>query len=69
MHVALRTRRDIHPTVGVLSGRVNDTTEEDYAKLRRLMKYACGTVEEKCYIGASDLATMINVKFNNYLRT
>ena len=59
LYVALRTRRDLHPTSAVLSARVNDTTEEDYKKLRRMIRYIVGTIDEVCYVGADNLNTMI----------
>ena len=43
----------------MLSRRVNNTTEDDYRKLRRLMHYVYGTMDEKCYIGAGSLNAMI----------
>ena len=58
MFVAIRSRRDIHPTVGFLSSRVQDSTVEDYGKLRRLMCYLHGTVNETSFIGAVNLHAM-----------
>ena len=60
MHVAIRGRRDIQPTISFLSQRVNACTEEDCDKLKRLIRYIAGTMGIMAHIGATDLSVLMH---------
>ena len=60
MYIAIRGRKDIQPTISFLSQRVNVCTDEDYHKLRRLMRYIAGIMDMMSYIGATDLFVMVH---------
>ena len=45
LHVCKRTRLDLQVTVGFLCTRVRCPTEQDWAKLRRMLQYVFGTLD------------------------
>ena len=55
MHVSHRGRRDPQPTVDFLSHRANECSEEHCEKLRRLIRFMIGSMDEVACIGATDL--------------
>ena len=58
LYVALRCRLDILLAISFLCTRVTVSTEEDWCKLKRLIRYLHGTVDRKLTIGAHDLSIM-----------
>lgn len=66
LYVCMRGRPDIQPTVAYLCTRVSKSNERDYAKLRRLLRFIRGTINDRRYIGAdgfSVLHTWVDVSF------
>ena len=55
LHVAIRGRGDILPTVGFLCSRVSKCTEQDWNKLRRLLQFLKGDIDKLLILGADDL--------------
>ena len=58
LYVAKRSRLDIQLAVGFLCTRVSCGTEEDWEKLRRILQYLKGTLDEYLTLGSMDLTTM-----------
>jgi hypothetical protein len=58
LYVAIRARMDILLPVGFLGTRVSKSTTEDWAKLKRLLEYIKGTINEEYTLGADSLTTM-----------
>jgi hypothetical protein len=58
LYVAIRARMDILLTVGFLGTRVSKSTTEDWEKLRRLLEYIKGSIDEEYTIGADNLTTI-----------
>ena len=58
LYVSLRGRPDLLVAISFLTTRVSAPTEQDQAKLRRLLEYINGTLELKLHLGAVDLATL-----------
>ena len=66
MHVALRARGDLCPTLSFLSSRVAAPTKQDQQKLKRLLEFVLRTINDKSYLGADDLtkfAMYVDVAF------
>ena len=59
LYVSLRGRRDIQLATIFLASMVKDTTIKDYLKLRRLLCYLKGTIDETAFLGAENLHTMV----------
>ena len=55
LFAAKRARRDIQPTIAVLTTRVKEPTEGDWKKLIRLMKYLNGTSKMVLTLLVNDL--------------
>ena len=60
VHVAQVGRRDLQLTCSFLSQQVSQSTEEDYSKLRRLIRHTIGSMDEILHLGSTDLSIMIN---------
>jgi hypothetical protein len=58
LYVAIRARMDILLPVGFLGTRVSKSTREDWDKLRRLLEYIQGTIDEEYTLGADNLTTV-----------
>ena len=58
LYVSLRGRPDLLVAISFLTTRVSAPTEQDQAKLRRLLEYINNTIDLKLHLGAIDLATL-----------
>ena len=58
LYVAKRSRIDIQLAIGFLCTRVSCGTDEDWEKLRRVLQYLKGTLDEYLILGSQDLTTM-----------
>jgi hypothetical protein len=58
LYVSKRGRLDIQLPVAFLCTRVSCSTEKDWAKLKRVLEYLRGTLEEFLTIGADDICKM-----------
>ena len=58
LYVSQRSRLDIQPTISFLCGRVKRPNENDWKKLRRLLQYLYGTMDECLTLGADGLSIM-----------
>ena len=58
LYVSYRCRLDIILTVSFLCKRVSCSTEKDWLKLRRLIRYLYGRKERKLTLGANDMSLM-----------
>ena len=54
--VTKRARIDLQLVIAFLCTRVSKSTEEDWEKLQRLLKYVHGTIDLSRIIGAEDLS-------------
>jgi hypothetical protein len=66
LYVAIRGRMDILLPVGFLGTRVSKCTKDDQDKLRRILEYIKGTMDEEYTIGADtlhDLRTWVDASF------
>ena len=59
LYVSKRARPDIEPTIAYLCTRVSQPTENDWKKLRRVLSYLKGTIEDKRIIGAPKLNSLV----------
>lgn len=57
IYVGTRARGDLLPTLSFLSGRVSSPTDNDERKLKRLLGYIKGTINEELILGADSLNT------------
>ena len=55
LHVTKRTRPDLETSIGFLTKRVSKPDEDDWKKLKRVLQYCLGTIDEVRIIGASSL--------------
>ena len=55
LHVCKRTKPDLEVAISFLSKRVQTSTEEDWKKLRRVIQYCYGTLNERRTIGATSI--------------
>jgi hypothetical protein len=58
LYVSKRGRLDIQLAVAFLCTRVSNSTEKDWAKLRRVLEYLNGTLDEFLTLGADDMGIM-----------
>jgi hypothetical protein len=58
LYVSHRGRLDIQLPVAFLCTRVSCSTEQDWTKLKRVLEYLNGTLEDVRIIGADDLSKM-----------
>ena len=58
LYISSRARSDISPTIAFLCTRVARSTEQDWAKLRRLLRYLGSTIELTATLGADGLTKM-----------
>jgi hypothetical protein len=58
LYVSKRCRLDIQLTIGFLCTRVSCSTIEDWGKLKRLLQYLNGTLDDFLTIGADNLTSM-----------
>ena len=60
MHVGHRGRKYIQSTTNFLSGRANGCTEQDYGKLRMLIRYVIFTMDLLLFLSFDDTRKLIN---------
>ena len=58
LYICKRCRLDIMLPIGFLCTRVKSPTEDDWWKLKRVLCYLRGTIDEKLIIGADDILNM-----------
>jgi hypothetical protein len=58
LYVSKRGRLDIQLAIAFLCTRVSCSTEEDWAKLKRVLEYLNGTLDDILVIGADDIGIM-----------
>jgi hypothetical protein len=58
LHVSKRSRLDIQLAVAFLCTRVAKSTEQDWIKLKRVLEYLRGTLDESLTLGADDIGMM-----------
>jgi hypothetical protein len=58
LYVSHRGRLDVQLPIAFLCTRVSCSTEQDWKKLRRVLEYLNGTLDDKRYIGADSLLQM-----------
>ena len=67
MYVSMRARSDlVRPSLGFLMTRVKVLTAQDWKKLKRVLEFINGTIDDPFYLGADDLhsfATWVDVSF------
>ena len=66
LYIMKRTRPDLEPTVAFLSTRVSCSTVDDWNKLKRLLQFIKGTINDKRIIGANglnDLLTWVDAAY------
>ena len=66
LYIMKRTRPDLEPTVAFLSTRVSCSTVDDWNKLKRLLQFVKGTINDKRIIGANglnDLLTWVDAAY------
>ena len=59
LYIMKRTRPDLEPTVTFLSTRVSKPTINDWKKLKRLLQFIRGTINDKRVIGSNSLDGLI----------
>ena len=59
LYIMKRTRPDLEPTVAFLSTRVSCSTVDDWNKLKRLLQFIKGTINDKRIIGANGLNDLL----------
>jgi hypothetical protein len=59
LYVSKRGRQDIQLAIAFLCTRVSCSTAEDWSKLKRVLEYLNGTLDEFLTIGADDLGNML----------
>jgi hypothetical protein len=57
MFLCKRARPDIDPAIAFLSSRVNDTSEDDWKKLLRVLGFLKGTINDALTLEANDTNT------------
>jgi len=58
LHLSKRVRPDIEPTVAFLCTRVSKSTEQDWKKLGRVLRYLNDTLDMKRVIGGKDMSSI-----------
>jgi len=61
-----RTRPDLEPTVAFLSTRVSCSTVDDWNKIKRILQFVKGTINDKRIIvanGLNDLLTWVDAAY------
>jgi hypothetical protein len=58
LYVSIRARMDLLLATSFLTTRVSKSTEQDQAKLKRLLEYVNGSLELEYVVGADDLGRM-----------
>ncbi len=58
LYVSKRSRLDIQLAVAFLCTRVSCSTEQDWQKLKRVLEYLRGTLDEYLTLGADDIGMM-----------
>jgi hypothetical protein len=58
MFLCKRARSDIDPAIAFLSSRVNDTSEDDWKKLLRVLGFLKGTINDVLTLEADDTNTL-----------
>ena len=50
LYIVLRTRYDMHSTTDILPRRLTKILEDDYRKMRGLIRYIVGIIDKVCYL-------------------
>lgn len=58
LYVSQRCRLDIQTAVSFLTTRVSKPTEDDWSKLRRVLQYLRGTIDDKLVLGGNSIGHM-----------
>jgi hypothetical protein len=58
LYVSLRARIDILLPIAFLCTRVSKSTKQDQSKLRRVLKYLKGTLDDEYILGADDMTSL-----------
>jgi hypothetical protein len=58
LYISSRARSDISPTIAFLCTRVAKSTDQDWSKLRRLLRYLSSTIDLTATLGADGLVKM-----------
>jgi len=58
LYICKRCRLDIQNTVGFLTTRVSKPDEDDWKKLKRVLQYLRGTIDDKLILGCVDIGKM-----------
>ena len=56
--VSQRSRPDLSTAIAFLSTRQKEPTEEDWGKLKRMLNFVKGTIDDRRILGTDDLLTM-----------
>ena len=59
-YVSKRCRVDLETSLGFLRTRVGKSTEEDWEKLKRVLEFLAGTVDDVLTLGADGLAMLLS---------
>jgi hypothetical protein len=58
LYISKRGRLDIQPPIALLCTRVSCSTEKDWLKLKKVLEYLRGTLDEFLTLGADDITMM-----------
>ena len=58
LYVSIRARMDLLMATSFLTTRVSKSTQQDLAKLKRLLEYISGTLDDEYVVGADDLGKL-----------
>jgi Reverse transcriptase (RNA-dependent DNA polymerase). len=58
LYISKRCRLDIQNAVGFLCTRVSKPDEDDWKKLKRVLQYLRGTIDDKLYLGCVNIGKM-----------
>ena len=59
LYICIRARLDVKLGVAFLCTRVSKSTEQDWAKLRRVLQYVKGTIDMPRILGADDMTRLL----------
>jgi hypothetical protein len=60
MFICQRCRLDITTAISFLCTRVSKPTEQDWSKLKRVLEFLCGTIEDGLTLGADSLEELLS---------
>ena len=58
--ISKRGRMDLETSLGFLRTRVSKSTEQDWDKLRRVLEFLSGTIDDELTLGADGLALLLS---------